>query len=85
MTLSFSPERIECWPLERLKPYAEGMPVKVYYNPAEPKDSIVEKRRDSLYRVAMKMALGILFLAAGLLLAILPAAAWMKAGRGIRR
>jgi len=24
MTLSFAPERIECWPLERLKPYARN-------------------------------------------------------------
>jgi len=24
MTLSFAPERIECWPLERLKPYAQN-------------------------------------------------------------
>lgn len=84
--LSYEDEpRSEDFWKDRLKPYAAGKPVTVYYNPADPKDSIVEKRRDSLYRVAMKMALGILFLAAGLLLAVLPAAAWIKSVRAFRR
>ena len=64
----------------RLAGYAEGKSVPVYYNPALPKDSIVEKKRDSLYRIIMKMALGIAFFAAGVLLAVLPAAAWIRKG-----
>lgn len=86
--LSYEDEpRPEAYWKERLAAagYAAGVTVPVYYNPAEPKDSIVEKKRDSLYRVVMKMGLGILFLAAGLLLAILPAAAWIRKGFGIRR
>lgn len=84
--LSYEDEpRPEAYWKERLARYAVGGTVPVYYNPAEPKDSIVEKKRDSLYRVAMKMGLGVLFLAAGLLLAILPAAAWIRKGMGIRR
>jgi hypothetical protein len=33
----------------------------------------------------MKMALGVLFLAAGVLLAVLPASSWIGAGKGLRR
>lgn len=62
----------------RLAGYAQGQSVKIYYNPAQPKDSIVEKKRDSLYRVIMKMALGIAFFAAGMLLAVLPAMSWLR-------
>jgi hypothetical protein len=84
--LSYEDEpRPEAFWKDRLRNYSEGEPVTVYYNPADPKDAIVEKRRDSLYRVAMKMALGFAFLAAGLLLAVLPAAAWIKSGRRLRR
>jgi hypothetical protein len=84
--LSYEDEpRPEAYWRERLAPYAEGKTVPVYYNPSDPKDSIVEKRRDSLYRVAMKMALGVLFLAAGVLLAVLPASSWIGAGKGLRR
>jgi hypothetical protein len=80
--LSYEDEpRPEAYWRERLAGYAEGKPVTVYYNPAEPKDSIVEKKRDSLYRVSMKMALGLLFLAAGLVLAVLPALSWLKVRR----
>lgn len=77
--LSYEDEpKPEAYWKERLSGYAEGKSVPVYYNPALPKDSIVEKKRDSLYRVIMKMGLGILFLAAGILLAVLPAAAWLR-------
>lgn len=63
---------------ERLAPYVVGATSSVYFNPAEPKDSIVEKKRDSLYRVIMKMGLGILFLSAGVLLAVLPAISFLR-------
>lgn len=83
--LSYEDEpRPEAYWRERLKAYSPGKPVAVFYNPADPRDAIVEKRRDSLYRVAMKMTLGILFLAAGLLLTVLPAAAWLKSGKSGR-
>lgn len=67
---------------ERLSGYEVGKSVPVFYNPALPKDSIVEKKRDSLYRIIMKMCLGILFLAAGILLAVLPATAWLRKAQG---
>jgi hypothetical protein len=63
---------------ERLGRYSVGDTAPVYYNPAQPKDSIVEKKRDSLYRVFMKMGLGILFCAAGVLLAVLPLLSWLR-------
>jgi hypothetical protein len=63
---------------ERLAGYREGLTVPVYYNPDEPKDSIVEKKTDGLYRTIMKMLLGGLFLLAGVILAVLPAAGWIR-------
>lgn len=65
---------------DRLARYAEGRPAPVFYNPAEPKDSILEKKHDGLYRTVMKMSLGLLFLSAGLLLAYLPASMWIRKG-----
>lgn len=55
----------------RLKGYAEGGPVTVYYDPGAPKESILEKKREGLYRVWVKLGLGAAFLAAGLVLSIL--------------
>lgn len=63
---------------ERLSGYRVGATVPVYFNPEEPKDSIVERRRDSLYRTIMKMGLGLLFLLAGCLLAALPVLSWIR-------
>lgn len=54
---------------ERLKGYAAGDPVRVFYDPAHPKESILEKKRDSLYRVWMKLGLGVGFVLAGAVLA----------------
>lgn len=77
--LSYEEEpKPEAYWKERLAGYAVGKPVPVFYNPALPKDSIVEKKRDSLYRLIMKLGLGVLFLAAGILLAVLPAASWIR-------
>ena len=56
---------------ERLRDYAQGGEVTVYYDPADPKESILEKERDSLYRVWLKLGLGAAFLAAGLVLSLL--------------
>jgi hypothetical protein len=63
---------------ERLKAYAAGRPVTVYYDPAAPKESIVEKRHDSLYRAWMKLALGAGFVLVGLLLSGLSLAGWFR-------
>jgi hypothetical protein len=63
---------------ERLKGYAVGNPVAVYYDPAVPKDAILEKRHDNLFRVWMKMGLGAGFLLAGALLAGLSLSGWIR-------
>ncbi len=63
---------------KRLSGYAVGATVPVYYNPALPKDSILEKRRENLFRNWMKMLLGIGFLTAGLVLVLLPAWSWLR-------
>ena len=62
----------------RLAPYDSGAAVKVYYDPDLPKDSILEKKRDSLYRIWLKLLLGSCFLAAGLGLAGLSLAGWLR-------
>jgi hypothetical protein len=62
----------------RLAGYAKGAPVKVYYHPALPKESILERKHDGLYRMWLRMALGIGFLGAGLLLSVLPFSGWLK-------
>jgi hypothetical protein len=62
----------------RLAAYSKGAPVTVYYDAGNPKDSILEKKHESLFRSLMKMGLGLLFLTAGGVLAVLPAAAWIK-------
>jgi hypothetical protein len=66
----------------RLAGYAKGAPVKVYYDPAAPKDSIVEKKHEGLYRVWLKMGLGLGFLLVGLVLAVLPVSGWLKRDSG---
>lgn len=53
---------------KRLQAYAPGAPITVYYDPAHPKESIVEKKHDNLFRVWMKLALGAGFLVVGLIL-----------------
>jgi hypothetical protein len=62
----------------RLKGYSAGAPVAVYYDPAAPKESILEKRRDGLGRVWMKLGLGAAFLAAGVVLSVLSLASWLR-------
>jgi hypothetical protein len=64
----------------RLKDYAQGAAVTVYYDADNPKEAIIEKKHESLVRLGMRMGLGVLFLLAGLLLAVLPASAWIKSG-----
>lgn len=62
----------------RLQGYAAGAPVTVYYDPAAPKESIVEKKHDSLLRVWMKLGLGTGFLLVGLVLSGLSLAGWFR-------
>jgi hypothetical protein len=62
----------------RLAAYDSGKAVTVYYDPALPKDAIVEKKRDSLLRIWLKLALGAAFLAAGLGLAGLSLSGWLR-------
>ena len=56
----------------RLQKYSVGSPVSVYYNAAMPKESILEKKHESLFRNWTKMTLGLGFMLVGLLLTILP-------------
>jgi hypothetical protein len=63
---------------DRLKGYQLGATVPVFYNPELPKDAILEKKHDGLYRSWMKMLLGSGFMLAGLVLAILPVASWLR-------
>jgi Protein of unknown function (DUF3592) len=62
----------------RLAGYAKGAPIQVYYNPALSKESIIERTHDGLYRMWLRMALGVGFLGAGLLLCVLPLSGWLK-------
>jgi hypothetical protein len=62
----------------RLSGYSVGTAVRVFYNPALPKDSILEKRHENLFRNWMKMLLGIGFLLVGLVLALLPMTTWLR-------
>jgi hypothetical protein len=62
----------------RVAGYAEGGAVKVFYDAAAPKDSILEKKHDGLYRICLKMALGAGFLLVGLVLAVLPLGGWVR-------
>lgn len=70
---------------KRISAYASGSRVPVYYDPADPKESILEKKQDGLYRAMLKMALGGGFLLFGLLLAVLPATGWIRKGAGLRK
>ena len=77
--LSFEEEpRPKAYWEERLKGYAAGAPVTVYYDPAAPKEAIVEKKHDSLFRVWMKLGLGAGFLAVGLILSGLSLSGWFR-------
>lgn len=71
------PRGREFWE-SRLAAYDSGAAVAVYYDPAHPKDSILEKKHDSLYRIWLKLGLGTAFLAAGLGLAGLSLAGWLR-------
>ena len=62
----------------RLAGYAQGAVVPVFYNPAMPKDSILEKKHEGLYRIWLKMSLGAGFLLAGLVLVVLPLLGWAR-------
>ena len=77
--LSFEDEpRTKAYWEERLSGYRKDAPVKVYYNGALPKESIVEKKHDGLYRLVLRMAMGIGFLLVGLVLTLLPLYGWLK-------
>jgi hypothetical protein len=71
------PQPKDYW-VSRLSSYAKGAPVTVYYDAEHPKDSILEKRHEKLFRIAMRLGLGLLFLAAGAVLAVLPASGWIR-------
>ncbi|HKP95225.1 MAG TPA: DUF3592 domain-containing protein [Fibrobacteria bacterium] len=62
----------------RLAGYAQGAAVPVFYSAQTPKDSILEKKHDGLYRIWLKMSLGAGFLFAGLVLAMLPLSGWIR-------
>jgi hypothetical protein len=70
---------------KRLAGFSTGGAIQAFYNPADPKDSILEKRHESLYRTALKLGLGMIFVLAGALLAILPAAGWLKKGLSFKK
>ncbi len=56
----------------RLGAYHVGELVNVYYDSGKPKDSIIEKKHDSMYRTWMKLLLGAGFFAIGAVLFLLP-------------
>ncbi len=62
----------------RLAGYSQGGSVAVYYDGANPKDAILEKKHDGLYRIWLKMLLGAGFLLVGMVLAVLPVGGWLK-------
>ncbi|MBW8887392.1 MAG: DUF3592 domain-containing protein [Fibrobacteres bacterium] len=77
--LSFEEEpRPKAYWEERLKGYAPGAPVTVYFDPAAPKESIIEKKHDGLFRVWMKLGLGAGFLLVGLMLSGLSLSGWFR-------
>ncbi|MEO6096495.1 MAG: DUF3592 domain-containing protein [Fibrobacteria bacterium] len=77
--LSYEEEpKPEAYWKDRLSGYAKGAPVKVYYNPVLPGDAILERKHDGLFRIWLRMSLGIGFLGAGLLLSVLPLSGWLK-------
>jgi hypothetical protein len=63
---------------KRLSVYASGDPVKVYYNADQPKDAIIEKKHEGLYRIWLKMGLGAGFLLVGLVLVVIPLTSWLR-------
>ncbi|MDQ3001784.1 MAG: DUF3592 domain-containing protein [Fibrobacterota bacterium] len=63
---------------ERLAQYATEAPVKVYYNAAQPKDAIIEKKHEGLFRIWLKMGLGAGFLLVGLVLVVIPLTSWLR-------
>ena len=73
----------------RLRRWRVGDTVTAWVNPAEPKDSLIEKKRDAgLFRLAVKTALGMGFFLAGAVMAALPLWGWgkkrVKKGKGAR-
>jgi hypothetical protein len=64
----------------RLEGYAVGARVPVYFDPAQPKESVLEKKHDGLSRTWLKMAVGGGFVLVGSLLALLPAIGWIRKG-----
>ena len=53
---------------KRLQPYGVNQKVVVYYNPADPKDSLLEKKSDGLLRPLLKLSGGLAFVIFGLFL-----------------
>lgn len=70
---------------ERLAGYAVGAGVPVYFDPALPKESVLEKKHDGLYRTWLKMGMGGGFVVGGLMLAVLPAIGWIRKGFAPRK
>ena len=65
---------------KRLTGYAVGSLAAVYYDPQNPKESILEKKTDRLFRALLYLALGGACFLIGCLLVWLPLADWVKRG-----
>jgi len=63
---------------ERLRDYQVGQNVSAYYNPAFPKDAILEKKHSNVLRIWMKMIVGIGFVFVGATLVFIPVWSWTK-------
>lgn len=63
---------------KRLAGYAPGGSVTVYYDADQPKDAIIERKHEGLYRIWLKMGLGAGFLLVGLVLVVIPLASWLR-------
>ena len=69
---------------ERLRGFHPGDTVTAYVNPADPKDSLVEKKRDgNLFRLILKILMGSGFFLAGAALLLTPP--WIWAGKLFKR
>lgn len=64
----------------RLRNYTVNQKTTVYYNPLDPKDSMVEKKNDGLLKPILKLLGGLAFVIFGLFLFYIPLNTWLHQG-----
>lgn len=62
----------------RLAHYKVGDSTQAYFDPALPKDAILEKKHGNIFRAWTKMALGGAFILVGITLVLIPMLLWIK-------